>query len=169
MLPARPVEVDHVGRALAEHRDRLMVEFGELVLAADAPMNQMLARIEKSRALTVDHIEIHHTALMKAWADVVARASVPVAIREQWYTAPEDWSLWHRAMKLRPSVVWWWGVRTEPEARGAWCYVCDAQIHRYDVGRGLTKRARLMVMTHRYGHVIALETTAPEQTKESYL
>lgn len=169
MLPERPIEVDHHGHALAAHRENLGVDLAEMIAGADAPDNAMVGKIETTRRLQVDHIEIHHRALIKAWGAGSVKASVIFAMREQWYTTPADWALWRQASKAKPTVAWWWGSRRDLTPGGAYCYVCDAVMHSYDVSRGLTRRGRLVIMQHRYGHMITLMTLKNTTETESYL
>ena len=169
MLPRDPIEVEHIGAALTEHRARLKLDTLDMAAAAGGEHLREIEQMEKCRRLNVDQVERYHRMLLLAYKQATEPRQIQSALRDQWYATADDWILWNRAMQLRPAVVWWWGARSEPEARGAWCHVCAAPIHRYDVGRGLTKRARLMVMTHRYGHVVTMETTAVSTETESYL
>ena len=167
MLPDRPVEVADTGHALTEHRENLAVTFAQLVSGAGGISRAELVSIEMTKRMDVKHIERYHKALMTAWTASEPKAGIVVSMREQWYTTPVDWELWAIAKAKRPTVAWWWGARRDMDAAGAYCYVCDAAIHRYDVSRGLTMRGRLIVMTHRYGHALLAETVVTTEPRET--
>ena len=166
MLPDRPVEVGHTGLALSLHRENLGVTLLEVISAAGGEHEGELRKLEASRRLDPALIERHHKPLILAWQASNPRVNAVMGMREQWYTTPADWALWDAAKALRPTVAWGGGARRDVAPAGAWCYVCDAPIHRYDVSRGLTMRGRLTVMTHRYGHAITIETRTTTETEE---
>lgn len=169
MLPARPIEVYHVGAALAEHRENHGVSLEQMreVTPGSDPLE--FKKIEASPGLDVWFLERHHKALQAAWELTEPRSSLTLAMRMQWYATPADWDLWHKTMEHRPQVSWWWGNRTDLPRSGAHCYACGELIYAFNVVRGMTKPARRAVMTHRYGHLITLESLASDKTTEPIL
>jgi hypothetical protein len=169
MLPRDPIEVEHIGDALTAHRVRLGLDVLDMAAAAGGEHRREIEQMEKCRRLNVDQVQSYHRMLTLAYKQASEPRQVQSAVRDQWYVTAADDALWHAAKQRRPQCVWWWGARRDLEPRGAWCHVCNAPIHQYDVGRGLTKRGRLAVMTHRYAHVIVPLTLAPKTVTESYL
>lgn len=167
MLPDRPIEVAHVGKALREHRENHGVTVAEMAAMAGAGTEEELRKIEASPGLDIWFLERHHKALLAAWELSAPRAETTLAMRSQWYTTPADFELWRRVTDTRPGVAWWWGNRTDLARTGAHCYACGALIYGFNVVRGMTKPARMAVMTHRYGHVITLSSLAPEKNTEN--
>jgi len=156
-----------VGASIRFHRESLGLLFSDLIDAAGPGSERMLRHTERAERPRIDLVEHHHAALMAAYANAGRTLGATLARREQWYATEADRILWHLAMDSRPQVAWWWGVRADPGPRGAWCYVCDRMIHGYDVGRGMTKRARKAVMAHRLEHINILTAEAAAETKES--
>ena len=169
MLPDRPIEVRHVGAALAEHRENHSVSLDEMREVTPNADAMEFKQIEASPGLDVWFLERHHKALQAAWELTAPRVSITLAMRMQWYTTPADWQLWQQVMEHRPGVAWWWGNRTDLPRSGAHCYACGQLIYAYNVVRGMTKPARRAVMTHRYGHLITLESLATDKTTEPAL
>ena len=164
-----PSELEHVGRALAQHRANLGVSLGALVTAF-GPGNDRLAKfVERARHPALHLIEAHHKHLIEAWKETEVRANPPAAMREQWYATPDDYRMREDVMATRPKVVWWWGARGDLGARGAWCYLCNTLIYRYDIGRGATRAARFEIMAHRYKHITNPAAIAGDIVIGSYL
>jgi hypothetical protein len=154
---------DHrVGAHLKAHREHLGVSFAELIEAAGVGTDERMRWIERASHPAIALIERHHQALMNAYVIAEGQVACPMARREQWYATEADQTLWLEAVQTRPQIVWWWGVRKDAAPRGAWCYLCDRMIHGYDVGRGMTRRARQAVMAHRYEHLT--DQAAPAAT-----
>jgi hypothetical protein len=169
MLPDRPVEVYHVGAALAEHRENHGVTFEQMAAVTPGADLMEFKKIEASPGLDVWFLDRHHKALQAAWELATPRPALTLALRMQWYATPADWALWHQVMETRPGVSWWWGTRTDLERAGAHCYACGKLIYAFNVVRGMTKPARRAVMTHRYAHVIVQESLAPDRNQEPEL
>jgi hypothetical protein len=156
-----------VGAHLRAHRERLGVARSELIAAYTDGSDQDVRFAERAEHPALRVIERYHTALMAAYVGAPGRFVVPLARREQWYATEADTALWQQAMQASPAVVWWWGVRSQTSPRGAWCHLCNTMIHGYDVGRGMTARARKAVMAHRLQHISTLTAASAAQTKES--
>lgn len=145
---------DHkVGASIKAHRSALGVLLSDLINEAGPGSETILRHVERATRPAVHLIEQHHTALMAAYVTGGHTPAVPLARREQWYANEHDTALWIEASRINPRVSWWWGVRSNAVPRGAWCYLCESLIHGYDVGRGMTKRARKAVMAHRLEHL----------------
>lgn len=148
-----PYEDARVGAHLREHRTYLGVEREEMI--GDKPRTDWAALrfVERAQRPASHLVEAHHAALMAAYVGAENARPVTLARREQWYATAADKALWDRAMEGNPRVSWWWGIASTPGARGAFCHLCTELIHGYDVGRGLTARARYAVMNHRLMHI----------------
>lgn len=159
------LESHRTGELIKAHRTALGVSFPELLRAAGPGMDEAFRFVEKAQRPAIEMIETHHAALMAAYVGAADAHLVPLARREQWYATSQDAVLWQLAMESNPRISWWWGVRHHDAPRGAWCHLCGSVIHRYDVGRGMTSRARKAVMRHRLEHIEEL-TAAPAASNE---
>lgn len=160
---AEYLEDRRTGAHLRAHREALGLTRPDLYAAAHHQHDETLRWTERAEHPALHLIEAHHAALIDAYAAAPAPVPVPLARREQWYTTDADQVLWRAALARQPRVSWWWGVRSDAAPRGAYCHLCQAMIHGYDVGRGMTRRARRAVMAHRYQHVTGRLTPAGEQ------
>lgn len=160
-------EEGKAGPRIKAHRTALGIQLSDLIDAAGPGSETILRHAERAERPALKVIEAHHTALMIAYAAGAGTGATPLARREQWYATELDAILWHRAMEARPQIAWWWGVRSDNTPRGAFCYVCEQMIHGYDVGRGLTRRARAAVMLHRLTHINEMTATAAAPKKGS--
>lgn len=150
---------DHkIGAHIKAHRQSLGVLLSDLINAAGPASESMLRHAERAQRPNLDLVEYHHAALMTAYGNEGRTQAAILARREQWYTTAADTTLWHKALETNPAVSWWWGAVTATTPRGAWCYLCNHMIHGYDVGRGMTKRARKAVMAHRLQHITPMMT-----------
>lgn len=156
MAEEYPHEDAHVGALLANHREALGLARQDLGRMIKPRGLQVIHRIELHPCPTYLEVEDHHQALMDAYSVIARERPASVARRQQWWATAADMSLWQGAAALSPQVAWWWGTRDKASERGAYCNLCRATIHRYDSGRGMTRPARLAVMTHRLTHVTAL-------------
>lgn len=163
-----PVEDIHVGAALAEHRENLGVTWAELVLSWADDMPNTVAEIEHTERPHLYDLEAYHKALMAAWAASTPRVEIARSLRDQWIATPADWRLWEAAKEPRPTVAWWWGMRSDLKPNGAYCYICDKPIWTYNVQAGLSRPARRAVMAHRKLHLDQIPAvkaiTTPEHT-----
>lgn len=161
-----PVEDIDVGKALREHRENLGVTWADLVLSWVDDMPNTVGQIEDTERPHLYDLEAYHKALMAAWAETRPRVEVARAMRDQWLTTPADWRLWEAAKRVRPSVVWWWGMRSDLKPNGAYCYICERPIWTYNVQAGLSRPARRAVMAHRKSHLDQLPAGEAEPIKE---
>jgi hypothetical protein len=160
-------ELEHLGAGVKAHREMLGVPFDALKAYVSVGRVHGLLRVESAARPAVAHIEIHHQAMLMAWVESETAPGVQLAKREQWYANEYDEGLWVAAKALNPAVTWWWGVRSQDRARGAWCHLCSALIHSYDVGRGVTRPVRLAIMNHRFDHYTGSPRVNPGQQKGS--
>ena len=160
-------EGNRVGAWVASHRALLGVRFSDLIAAAGPGSEQAIRHAERAERPSVELLERHHAALMAAYVTDGTVPAVSLARREQWYANEYDAALWMDASERNPRVSWWWGLRHHKGPRGAWCYVCEALIHGYDVGRGMTVPARQAVMAHRLMHINEMIAASAAETKES--
>ena len=164
-----PYEDARVGAHLREHRTYLGVEREEMIGERPRTDWAALRFVERAQRPASHLVEAHHAALMAAYVGAPGARPVPLARREQWYATPADKALWDRVMEDNPRVSWWWGVTRNTASRGAFCYLCNTLIHGYDVGRGLTARARYAVMDHRLRHITntIAATAAPRENSNT--
>lgn len=154
-----PHEPGHVGKLLAGHRDALGLSVEQLGAELGTRGTNQVFNIEHHHQPSYAEIEHHHQGLMEAFVHAGTPKPIGLARREQWWATASDMALWQAAAEANPPVNWWWGTRNGESGRGAWCNLCSELIHGYDSGRGMTKRARMGVMTHRLLHIHALITT----------
>lgn len=145
---------DHkIGQYLRGHREMLGVARSQILGGGYRMSDTDLRHVERAEHPAVKLVEAHHAALMAAYVTDGTTPAVPLARREQWYANAYDAALWQQASEANPRISWWWGVRSDQAPRGAWCHLCRNMIHGYDVGRGMTGRARKAVMAHRLEHI----------------
>ena len=159
-------EGNHVGAWIKAHRESLGVLLSDLINAAGPGSERTLRHTERAQRPRIDLVEQHHAALMCAYVNEGRTQGAIHARREQWYANERDQALWQCALETNPRVSWWWGARATPAPRGAWCHVCGELIHGYDVGRGMTKRARKAVMAHRLEHINQMSAATAADTGE---
>jgi len=160
---------DHrVGAHLLGHREYLGVARSAMIGPAPLLSYDTVRFAERAERPAMKIIEGYHAALMAAYTAPADRLPAPLARREQWYATEADTDLWHQAMQANPRVSWWWGVRSEAAPRGAYCHLCTRMIHGYDVGRGMTGRARKAVMAHRLQHLRTPAATPAAEQEASH-
>lgn len=160
---------DHrVGAHLRSHREHLGVARSAMIGPAPRATYDTVRFAERAERPAIAIIETYHAALMAAYTAPGEHLPTPLARREQWYATEADVTLWREAMVTNPRVSWWWGVRSDTAPRGAYCHLCTRMIHGYDVGRGLTGRARKAVMAHRLTHIRALTATPAAEQRASH-
>jgi hypothetical protein len=148
-----PTEFKPLGPQLKAYRERRHILWGSLLTAAGPGQDEHLRWTEKAVKPSVSNIEFWHSVMLACHAAGIGDVDTSLCEREQWYTTPEDNRLWAQARAKGRGRAWWWAMRSDKTGRGAWCYVCGELIHRYDIGRGMTRNARYAVMAHRLTHV----------------
>lgn len=146
----------HIGRALTAHAANLGIGPAALEEAAGHSAQAEMRWIAAAAEPTVLRIRQYHFILIEAYEAARTRTEVPVPFREQWFTTDLDNVLHTGVLATGRRTAWWWGASRTPEGTGAYCYVCSALIHAYDLTRGATHPVRLAVMNHRAKHVAEL-------------
>jgi hypothetical protein len=166
MAEPYPHEDAHIGRLLAGHREAMGISQTQLGRELGHRGTYRAQHIENQALPAYEEVEEHHQGLIEAFMVAGSPKGYSLARREQWWATATDLAMWQAASEINPPVVWWWGTRGTTGERGAYCNLCQALIHGYDSGRGMTRRARLGVMAHRLRHIHALTDTGTPIIKE---
>lgn len=153
-MPDLNPEHIHIGRALKEHRARLMISDAEIVKATASGTMFDVRFAEQAQNASLRVIRWYHDMVIKAYQTRVNPDEITIGEREQWWTTRFDYQLWDQAVAAHPGVFWWWNPRKTQRGAGAYCYLHDALIYTYDIGRGVTNNVRLAVMEHRAEHYL---------------
>lgn len=155
----------HIGRALKTHRQYLGVTDLELNEAIKPTTYFEVRFIENAQRAALRGIRLYHDWTMTAYAVCAQPTACPVGEREQWWSDTFDRLLWQDAQGSHRGVHWWWAPRQTRRGAGAYCYLHDALIYTYDIGRGVTHNVRLAVMEHRAEHYLAARAAGQPSQK----
>lgn len=145
----------HIGRALKTHRQYLGVSDLEMNEAIKPNTYFEVRFVENAQRAALRGIRWYHDAVMRAYTTAATPRDTTVGEREQWWSDGFDHYLWDEAVRAHRGVHWWWNPRVTQRGAGAYCYLHDALIYTYDIGRGLTHNVRLAVMEHRAEHYLS--------------
>ena len=154
-MPDLNPEHIHIGRALKEHRNTLMVSDQDMIKVhtGGAMLDVRFAENAQNASLRV--IRWYHDLVIQAYQSSTRSDETSIGEREQWWSTTFDYQLWDAAISRHRGVFWWWNPRKTQRGTGAYCYLHDQLICTYDIGRGVTHNVRLAVMEHRAEHYLA--------------
>ena len=153
-MPAVPnPEGKPIGPLLKAHRLALGVSDEDMIAQGGQGLWWELKWTQNAQRPSELRVRQYYVVVRDVLEQRDARPDVPMCQVEQWYATDYDTALCERARGNDRRVMWWWGVRRTSHGAGAQCYVCNALIHAYDIGRGMTHPARVSVMHHRAGHI----------------
>lgn len=154
--PVTDPEGRHVGLILKTRRQQHWIGLPELIAQSASQTSISVIAAEEYETLPADAMRAWYAAFTAAAGSKASWTQLGYAERNQWYTTSMDHRLHGQVTREGTRSAWWWGMVKAAAPRGAWCYLCNAMIHTYDVSAPMSHVARVAVMSHRFHHVAAL-------------
>lgn len=157
----RDPEGGKVGALLTARRQGLEITLHDILMANPAVTLEKIRWAEQSEHPAVTYLEYWHVHFTETVLRLDTWRTQPRGWRSQWYATDWDTAALDDLRRYDGRCRWWWGPNARRRPVGAWCYLCQKHIARYDVATGVSTTARLRVMQHRALHITAPHPLLP--------